>query len=284
MKTSLFLSAVAILGIPATSVIGQTQTSTATTTSGYVETSKIVGTKVRTAQGDEIGVVKDVVIDRGTGCMAYTVLSTGGTGTQVTQTKMVAVPWTVYTTTSEPGALVVNIDRDRIYNAPVFDYARINEYATSGYINNVYSYYGVSAQGGVSGQTAVTGGSTGRATETGGAATAPAAREGAAAAPAATAAETASPRPAATRSPRATHGKVREESPSSRARETETPASERRHRERMTSPGEETSETTASPSRERTRHRATEEQAEPSAPRRATREQPEPGATVPPEE
>ena len=40
--------------------------------------------------------------------------------------------------------LTVNIDRDRIYNAPAFDYARMDEYARPDYIDNIYSYYGVS--------------------------------------------------------------------------------------------------------------------------------------------
>ena len=279
MKTSLISgAAVAILGLPFASLVGQTQTSE-TASSGYIQTSKIVGTKVRTAQGDEIGVVKDVVIDRSTGCMAYTVLSAGGTGTRTTsQAKLVAVPWTVYTTTSEPGTLVVSVERDRIYNAPAFEYARINEYSTSGYINNVYSYYGVSGQVGVSGQTSVTGtaATAGRTTETATATVAPmatAASPAVTAAPSATASATTSASPAATSSPRATRGKTREESPAGKPRETETPASQRRHTEKMTSPTDEeaTSESNASPSKERSRHRA-------------TKERPEPGTTTTPEQ
>ena len=45
--------------------------------------------------------------------------------------------------------MTVRVERDRIYNAPAFDYARIDEYSTSGYINNVYSYYGVTPGVGV---------------------------------------------------------------------------------------------------------------------------------------
>src|SRR5213079_3276369 len=86
---------------------------------------------------------------------------TGGTSTRVTGGgKTVAVPWSVYTTTSDPSMMTVRVERDRVYNAPVFDYARIDEYATSGYINNVYSYYGVSGQIGAAGQASVTGGTT----------------------------------------------------------------------------------------------------------------------------
>src|SRR6266513_3645339 len=138
MKTSLIHTAmVAFSGLAMASTFAQTQ-STTTNSTTYVQASKIVGTKVKSSQGEEIGVIKDVVLDRNTGCMAYTVLSTGGTGTRVTaSTKTVAVPWTVYTATSDPSVMTVRVERDRVYNAPAFDYARIDEYSTSGYINNI---------------------------------------------------------------------------------------------------------------------------------------------------
>src|SRR5205085_7586019 len=147
MKTSTLLVAT-LLGLAIVSTQAQTQSST---TTSYVQTSKIVGMKVNDTSGQEVGVVKDVVLDRNTGCMAYTVLSTGGGGgTRVSgTTKTVAVPWTVYAATSDPGVMTVRVERDRIYNAPVFDYARIDEYSRSGYINNIYSYYGVAPAPGV---------------------------------------------------------------------------------------------------------------------------------------
>src|SRR5947208_9966702 len=147
MKTSLLYgAAIAILGMAVASISGQTQSTTASSSSsGYVQSSKLVGTKVKSSQGEEIGTVKDVVLDRNTGCMAYTVLSTGGGGARVAGGgKLVAVPWAVYSPTADVSALTVTVDRDRIYNAPVFDYARIDEYSRPDYISNVYSYYGVS--------------------------------------------------------------------------------------------------------------------------------------------
>src|ERR1700737_812292 len=106
MKTSLLCrAALAILGLAAAPLLAQAQTTatSSSTSSSYVQTSKMIGTKVKTAQGEEVGVVKDVVLDRSNGCMAYTLLSTGGTSSRVTGTsKMVAVPWSVYSTTSDP--------------------------------------------------------------------------------------------------------------------------------------------------------------------------------------
>jgi sporulation protein YlmC with PRC-barrel domain len=198
MKT-LFLSGavIAILGLAIAPMSGQTQ-STSTT---YVQTSKLVGVKVKSSQGEEIGVIKDVVLDRNTGCMAYTVLSTGGTGARVsTGGKMVAVPWAVYSPTSDLSELTVTVDRQRIYNAPVFDYARIEEYSRPDYITNVYSYYGVSpgaAVGvGVSGSTTTTG-----TTTTGAAATTNSSET---TSPAATASPVATAPPAHKRVPAAT--------------------------------------------------------------------------------
>ena len=185
MKT-LFLcgGAIAILGLAVAPISGQTQ-STTTSSTTYVQTSKLVGTKVKSSQGEEIGVIKDVVLDRNTGCMAYTVLSTGGGGGRVAGGggKIVAVPWSVYSPQSDLSTYTVTVDRERIFNAPVFDYARIEEYSRPDYINNVYSYYGVSpgvgVGVGVSGATSTT--TTGAATTTTGTATGGGAQAGAAA-------------------------------------------------------------------------------------------------------
>jgi sporulation protein YlmC with PRC-barrel domain len=139
MKTSLLSGVtVAVLCAVIVPISAQTQSST-------VQVSKLVGTKVKSSQGEEIGVVKDVMIDRSTGCLAYTVLSTGEGGARAAGGgKLVAVPWAVYSPASDVSALTVTVDRERIYSAPVFDYARIDEYSRPDYITNVYSYYGVS--------------------------------------------------------------------------------------------------------------------------------------------
>jgi len=285
MKTSLLFGAAgAILGLTAAPVIAQAQSNAAASASGHVQTSKLIGTKVKTAQGEEVGVIKDVVLDRSNGCMAYTVLTTGGTATRTTgQAKTVAVPWAVYSPTSDLSVLTVSVDRDRIYNAPVFDYAPIDEYATSGYINNVYSYYGLSGQIGAAGQASVTGGTT---TTTGPVSTATAspmasaspttrgpraygtASPMASASPTATASASASA--TATASSKGTRGTSREESTSGQPKASTTPVSRERHAEEKATPTNEeaTSESTASPSKARSkssRHRAAGETTEPSA-------------------
>jgi sporulation protein YlmC with PRC-barrel domain len=198
MKTlCLFGATLAILGVVVVPISAQTQSTT-------VQVSKLVGTKVKSSQGEEIGVIKDVMIDRSTGCMAYTVLSTGDGGETRAAGggKLVAVPWAVYSPASDVNVLTVTVDRGRIYSAPVFDYARIDEYSRSDYITNVYGYYGVSSGAEVGTSRTTTTGATTEATSGARAAGSP---------PAGGVSPAAKPSPAATRSP------VERESPAGKA-------------------------------------------------------------------
>ena len=147
MKTLIWSGATAVVVGVAATILAQSEIPNGSSSScGYVQNSKLVGRKVKSSDGTEIGVVKDVVIDRINGCMAYTVVSTGGAGTGVISGggKIVAIPWAVYSPTSDLSVLTVNVDRDKIYHAPAFEYTRMDEIARPDYINNVYSYYGVS--------------------------------------------------------------------------------------------------------------------------------------------
>src|SRR5438046_4100192 len=164
MKKLIWYGATAVVVGVAATMSGRSEIPNGSSSSfSYIQTSKLVGRKVKSSEGKEIGVTKDIVIDRSNGCMAYTVLSTGGGGTGVVSGggKIVAVPWAVYSLTSDLSVLTVNVAREKIYNAPAFDYTRMDEYARPDYMNNVYRYYGVSpdprtAVSGSSGATAGT--------------------------------------------------------------------------------------------------------------------------------
>jgi len=237
MKTLLVWGVtIALTGFAVASMSAQTQTTDSSSTT-YIETSKFVGKKVKSAQGEEIGTVKDIVLDRNTGCLAYTVVSTSGGGGTRTKAggKMVAVPWAVYSPSSDLNVLTVTVDRERLYNAPVFDYARIEEYSRPEYITTINSYYGVSGGAavgvGVSGSTTTTGATTTTGTTTTGTAGGRSTTAGAgatASSPAATAARSAkatpTPRGTPAATPRATQsgGTHPTASPSTRGRDRET--------------------------------------------------------------
>src|SRR3954470_3588192 len=166
-KNILFGAALAFLGLAAAPLFAQTSTSTTTSTS-YVQSSSIIGSKIKDSRGQDVGEIKDVVLDRSSGCLAYVVLSTHGTGTgtTTTTTKTVAAPWSVFSASSEPRVYMTRVEREKIYTAPVWESTRIEEYSRPEYINQVYGYYGVTPSFSV-GVTSTSGTTTGTTTTTG---------------------------------------------------------------------------------------------------------------------
>src|SRR5947207_399477 len=143
MKTNTLLGAtLALMVFAAAPLFGQTST-TSTTSTSYVQSSSIIGSKIKDSRGQDVGEIKDVVLDRSSGCLAYVVLSTHGGGTTTTTTKTVAAPWTVFSASSEPRVYMTRVEREKIYSAPVWESTRIEEYSRPEYINQVYGYYGV---------------------------------------------------------------------------------------------------------------------------------------------
>src|SRR5882724_24507 len=140
-KTILLAAAAAFLGLATAPLFAQT--STTTTSTGYIQSSSVIGSKIKDSRGQDVGEIKDFVLDRSSGCLAYVVLSTRGGGTTTTTTKTVAAPWTVFSASSEPRVYMTRVEREKIYSAPVWESTRIEEYSRPEYINQVYGYYGV---------------------------------------------------------------------------------------------------------------------------------------------
>ncbi|MEY2489675.1 MAG: hypothetical protein QOC70_1617 [Verrucomicrobiota bacterium] len=146
MKKSILFGACLILtSLAVDPAIAQTQSTTTSTTTSYMPTTTVIGSKIKDSRGQDVGVIKDFVLDRNTGCLAYVVLSTGKDGVLTTSTKMVAAPWAVFTVSSDPKVYITRVEREKIYSAPVWESTRVEEYSRTEYLNSVYGYYGVPA-------------------------------------------------------------------------------------------------------------------------------------------
>jgi sporulation protein YlmC with PRC-barrel domain len=80
--------------------------------------SKIIGTDVINRQGEKIGDIEDIVLD-GKGTIAYAVVSTGGF--LGIADRLHAVPWQSLQTQTGRSAFILDIDKERLKNAPGFD-------------------------------------------------------------------------------------------------------------------------------------------------------------------
>ena len=116
--------------------------------SSYIyRASKLIGTDVENPQGETLGDIKDVVIDPQTGRMAYAVLAFGGFLGM--GEKYFAVPWEALTpkTPTTKGAqydrFVLNVDKEKLKNAPSFNKDNWPDMADRRWAEQVYSFYGV---------------------------------------------------------------------------------------------------------------------------------------------
>ena len=101
-----------------------------------------IGADVENPQGQNLGEIKDIVIDRASGRMAYAVVSFGGFLGM--GEKLFAVPWGAF---SQPKAdkqtFVLDVDKDRLKNAPGFDAHNWPQMASREWVTSLYSYYNV---------------------------------------------------------------------------------------------------------------------------------------------
>src|SRR5919109_872644 len=104
--------------------------------------SKIIGADVENTQGEKLGDIKDVVFDPETGRVRYAVLGFGGF--LGLGEKYFAVPWEALTSKAgEKGDFILNVDKEKLKNAPGFDKNNWPNMADRSWAEQVYAYYGV---------------------------------------------------------------------------------------------------------------------------------------------
>ena len=106
-----------------------------------LSSSSIAGTTVVNAQGENLGNIKELMIDTDSGRVAYAVLSFGGF--LGLGDKYFAMPWEAFRINSEEEKFVLNVDKERLQNAPGFDKDNWPTRAThKDYLDSVYNHYG----------------------------------------------------------------------------------------------------------------------------------------------
>lgn len=88
-------------------------------TDTVMSASTVTGDMVRNMKGEDLGRIEDVMIDLGSGRVAYAVLVAGeffGLGG-----RYVAVPWNALAVDLEQREFILDMDRSRLEQAPAFD-------------------------------------------------------------------------------------------------------------------------------------------------------------------
>ncbi len=97
------------------------------------------GDDVINLQGDKLGSIEDIMLDVGSGRIAYAVLSFGGLLGM--GDKLFAVPWSAMTLDADRQCFVLDIPKDRLQAAPGFDKDHWPAMADQTWASQVYAYY-----------------------------------------------------------------------------------------------------------------------------------------------
>ncbi|MFL6660180.1 MAG: PRC-barrel domain-containing protein [Massilia sp.] len=121
----------------------------------------LIGDNVVNGQEDDLGDIKEIMIDMRGGQVAYAVLSFGGF--LGLGEKLFAVPWQALQLDTINKRFVLNVSKDRLKNAPGFDPDAWPDMSDDTWSNEIHAFYGT--QG--SDSDSILGGSTGSSTGTG---------------------------------------------------------------------------------------------------------------------
>ena len=102
--------------------------------------SKLIGRSVQNPAGEELGTLKDLMLDDQHGRVAYAVLSFGGF--LGLGTKLFSLPWEAFALRPDGEALVLAVDKGLLAQAPGFDEDKWPTQADSRWCHEVHRHYG----------------------------------------------------------------------------------------------------------------------------------------------
>ena len=100
----------------------------------------LIGDSVVNGQEEDLGDIKEIMIDMRSGQVAYAVLSFGGFLSM--GEKLFAVPWQALHLDTINKRFVLNVDKDRLKTAPGFDPDAWPDMSDVGWSNQIHSFYG----------------------------------------------------------------------------------------------------------------------------------------------
>jgi sporulation protein YlmC with PRC-barrel domain len=104
-----------------------------------VKASSIIGADVVNPEGENLGDIKEVVIDPNSGKVAYAVVSFGGFLSM--GEKLFAIPFSAFAYDADKNEYVLDVSKERLEAAPGFDPDHWPSMSDEQWNRDVYTYY-----------------------------------------------------------------------------------------------------------------------------------------------
>jgi sporulation protein YlmC with PRC-barrel domain len=108
----------------------------------FGETSRIVGMDVKNLQGEDLGNVREIIINYDTGQITYVIME-GDSAFLGAENRMFAIPWKSFTPSVSGNELVLDINRERLASAPFFTRGAAPNFTDRRWEGEIYRFYGV---------------------------------------------------------------------------------------------------------------------------------------------
>ena len=110
-------------------------------TSGLISADKVEGTAVYDTSGDNVGTIKNVMIDKISGQVAYATMASGGV--LGIGSDYYALPWNALKYNTSLGGYEIQMGRDKLQGAPAASESEvISKLEDRSFGTKVYDYYG----------------------------------------------------------------------------------------------------------------------------------------------
>ena len=109
-------------------------------TSDLISSDKVEGTAVYNRKGEKLGMISNFMVGKRNGRVEYAVLSFGGLFGM--GERNYPLPWDVLTYDPDQGGYVVDLDKDRLKEAPSYERGSDPIYDRT-FGEQVYGYYGI---------------------------------------------------------------------------------------------------------------------------------------------
>jgi len=106
---------------------------------GVMGADTLIGNDVYNAKEENLGDIKEIMLDMRTGKVNYAVLSFGGFLGM--GEKLFAVPWNALKLDTVNERFILDVDKDRLKNAPGFDKDHWPDMADQNWQNKIHAYY-----------------------------------------------------------------------------------------------------------------------------------------------
>lgn len=104
----------------------------------------LIGNDVYNQQDEDLGDIKEIMLDTQNGKVQYAVLSFGGF--LGLGEKLFAVPWGALKLDTLNKRFVLNVDKDRLKSAPGFDKDDWPDMANQAWTDEIHAYYGTTPE------------------------------------------------------------------------------------------------------------------------------------------